>query len=54
MARTARCMKCKENRNMVEEQIVEMKNGRKAASGKCEVCGTKMFKILGKEEQQAV
>ena len=51
MARQARCMKCKETRDMVEEQIVTMKNGRKAASGKCAVCGTKMFKILGKDEQ---
>ncbi len=44
-------MKCKETRDMVEDVVVTMKNGRNAASGKCAVCGTKMFKILGKEEQ---
>jgi hypothetical protein len=53
MARTGRCMKCKQTRDMVDEQIVTMKNGRKAASGKCAVCGTKMFKILGKDDPAA-
>lgn len=27
---------------------VTMKNGRKAMKGSCTVCGTGMFKILGK------
>ena len=43
-----RCMHCKTERDMVDVKEVIMKNGMKAASGKCKVCGTKMYKILGK------
>jgi len=43
-----RCMKCKQNRHMKNEQTVTMKNGMAALSGVCEHCGTKMFKITGK------
>jgi hypothetical protein len=43
-----RCMKCKENREMKDPEETTMKNGMKAAKGTCTVCGTKMFKILGK------
>jgi hypothetical protein len=49
MAEIAYCVKCKEKREMKEGQVVEMKTGRKAMSGTCSVCGTKMFKILGKD-----
>lgn len=45
---TARCMKCKENRDMKDASEVTMKNGRKAMKGSCTVCGTNMFRILGK------
>ena len=41
-------MKCKTEREMVDAKEVIMKNGMKAMSGKCKVCGTKMFKIIGK------
>lgn len=34
---------------MKDAQEVEMKGGRRAMSGVCTVCGTKMFKILGKK-----
>ncbi|KKR46657.1 MAG: hypothetical protein UT82_C0009G0021 [Parcubacteria group bacterium GW2011_GWB1_40_14] len=44
----AYCVKCKAKRMMVEPQEVDMKGGRKAMSGKCPVCGTKMFRIMGK------
>jgi len=44
----ARCMKEKENREMKDEKDVVMKNGMAAKSGLCTVCGTKMFKIVGK------
>ena len=44
----ARCMKCKQNREMKDDKEVIMKNGMRAASGLCTHCGTKMFKILGK------
>jgi len=43
-----RCMKCKENKEMVDVEEVVMKNGMKAAKGKCKDCGTGMYKILGK------
>lgn len=43
---TGYCMKCKEKREMKKAEDVTMKNGRPAVSGKCAVCGTKMFKIV--------
>jgi len=42
------CMKCKKTREMKNPQNVTMKNGRKAQKGKCAVCGTNMYQILGK------
>jgi hypothetical protein len=39
------CMKCKKKSEMVDVKEIKMKNGRPAVSGKCSVCGTKMFKI---------
>lgn len=49
MAEEAYCMKCKKKQAMKDTQTVTMKNGRKALKGKCSVCGTGMYKILGKE-----
>lgn len=47
------CVKCKEKREMKDAKEVEMagKGGvtRHAMTGTCSVCGTKMFKILGKK-----
>lgn len=43
-----RCMKCKTERTMKDAEEVTMKSGMRAAKGKCEVCGTGMYKILGK------
>jgi len=43
------CVKCKEKREMNDVQEVTMKNGRKAAKGKCSTCGTGMYKILPKK-----
>lgn len=48
MATVGRCMKCKDNREMKNEQDTVMKNGMKAKKGVCVKCGTKMFKIVGK------
>ena len=45
----AQCMRCKTQREMKNEKKVTMKNGMKAMSGLCSKCGTKMFKIVGKE-----
>ena len=50
----AYCVKCKQKREIKDpkEVIIEGKGGRKmkAITGTCPVCGTKMFKILGKAE----
>ena len=40
------CVKCREKRKFVDEKEVQMKNGRPALKGKCEECGTGMYKIL--------
>ena len=41
------CVKCKAKREMKDPKNVTMKNGKKAVSGTCPVCGTKMFRIGG-------
>lgn len=47
MAVEAYCVKCKQKREMRDAKEVTMKNGKKATTGTCPVCGTKMFKIGG-------
>ena len=42
------CMKCKAKREIRNPEIITMKNGMNAAKGTCPICGTKMFKIIGK------
>ena len=42
------CVKCKAKKEISNGVEETMKNGRKAIKGKCPVCGTVMFKILGK------
>lgn len=54
MATTGYCVKCKaKDREMKSVKIVDMKGKgdvvRKAATGECAVCGTKMYKILPKD-----
>jgi uncharacterized protein DUF5679 len=44
------CLKCKEKREMLDAEMIEMKNGRPAAKGKCGTCGCGMFKIMKKGE----
>jgi hypothetical protein len=55
MADIAYCVKCKEKREMKDAAEVSFagKGGqsRRALSGLCTVCGTKMFKILGKKAE---
>jgi hypothetical protein len=41
------CVKCKAKNEIADGVEETMKNGRKAIKGKCPVCGTVMFKILG-------
>ena len=43
----AYCVKCKAKKPMKDTKTVTMKNGRNALQGKCETCGTGMYKILG-------
>jgi len=43
-----RCMKCKKAVKIKNPKELVMKNGMKAAKGECPVCGTKVFRILGK------
>lgn len=47
MAEQGYCVKCKSKKTMKDEKQVTLKNGRKAMKGKCESCGTSMFKIIG-------
>ena len=46
----AYCVKCKAKRNMSDAKEIEMKGKggtkRRAMTGVCPECGTKMFKIL--------
>lgn len=48
----AYCVKCKAKREMAEAKEIVMKGKggtkRRALTGKCPECGTKMFRILGK------
>ena len=41
------CVKCREKRDGKDLEKVTMKNGKPATKGKCEVCGTTMFRIGG-------
>lgn len=46
------CVKCREKREMSDAEEVAMKGkggDRRAMKGKCSVCGTGMYKILGKK-----
>lgn len=46
------CVKCKAKREISGEKEVEMKGKggtkRRAMTGTCPTCGTKMFRIMGK------
>ncbi len=41
----AYCVKCKEKQQMKEPQAVFTKKGTPATRGKCEVCGTTLFRM---------
>ncbi len=45
----ARCMKCKDQREMVDGVMTMTSRGGYMAKGKCKVCGTGMCKILSKD-----
>ena len=42
------CVKCKRKEPMVEPKEMTTTNGRKAMSGKCAICGTKMIRFMKK------
>ncbi|MFH1656588.1 MAG: DUF5679 domain-containing protein [Candidatus Nealsonbacteria bacterium] len=50
----AYCVKCKAKQEMKDPNEVEFKGKgdtkRRAMKGECPVCGTKMFRILGKND----
>lgn len=48
MAETAYCVKCRRKVAVSNPQQVTLANGRSAVQGVCPVCGTKVFKFVGK------
>ncbi len=40
------CVKCKAKVTLKDAQEITLKNGRPAVKGKCEKCGTSVFRIL--------
>lgn len=42
------CLGCKANRIIKDGKKVRMKNGMRAIKGKCGVCATTIFKIIGR------
>jgi uncharacterized Zn finger protein (UPF0148 family) len=44
----AYCVKCRSKREIQNPQEITLKNGRKAIKGVCPVCGTTLYRILGK------
>ncbi|MDP9368345.1 MAG: DUF5679 domain-containing protein [Chloroflexota bacterium] len=47
----AYCVKCREKREIQDPEEVTMKNGRNAIQGKCGVCGTKLFRMVGNKDK---
>lgn len=43
------CVKCRTKREIANGSEVTMKTGTKAMKGKCPVCGTGMYRIIGKK-----
>lgn len=50
MADIGYCVKCRAKRDMKDAKEVSMKKDRRALTGLCVKCGTKMFRILGKKK----
>lgn len=48
---TARCMRCKENKEMKNGKETTMKNGGTMLKGECADCGCTMCKIVGKKNK---
>lgn len=41
----AYCLKCKTERDIIQRELITMKNGRQATKGTCTVCGKSVFRI---------
>jgi hypothetical protein len=52
MALEGRCMRCKDNREMKGVKLEKTSRGTFLARGTCVDCGTKMAKILSKEQAE--
>jgi len=55
----ALCMKCRDGNNkptmqVMKDPMVEEKNNRYSAKGKCSVCGGNMFKFLSKDDAEKI
>ena len=48
----ARCMKCKEQKEMVDAQMTMTSRGGFMAKGKCKVCGCGMCRIMSKVDAE--
>lgn len=48
----ARCMKCKEQKEMVDAQMTMTSRGGFMAKGKCKVCGCGMCRIMSKADAE--
>ena len=46
------CLKCKEKREISNSQEIITKNKKRAVTGVCPVCGTKMFKFLSSKTKE--
>lgn len=46
----ARCMRCKEDREVKNPTEVEIRKGVWAVKGTCTKCGTNVFRIIGKKK----
>ena len=51
-------MKCRENNKptmqVMKDVVVEEKNNRYSAKGKCSVCGGNQFKFMSKADAEAI
>jgi hypothetical protein len=52
MAIEARCMKCKEQKEMTSGQMTKTSRGGFMAKGKCKDCGCGMCKIMSEADAQ--
>ncbi len=55
----ALCMKCRDANNkpmmqIMKDIVIEEKNNRYSAKGKCSVCGGNQFKFMSKVDAEAI